>query len=77
MASSTDIRLLADAIIKAIPKTDNILTVEKVGELLARPTGEIVKMCKDGTIPAHKLKGGKIWYVSENELKEALFGGNK
>ena len=69
MVSSSELRLLADAIVKAIPKPDTILTVEKVGELLSRPTGEIVKMCKDGTIPAHKLKGGKIWYVSENGNK--------
>lgn len=77
MISSADLRLLADAIVQAIPAPDRILTMEDAGKMLGRPPKEIVKMCKEGVIPAHKFPGGKIWYISQNELQKALFAGNK
>ncbi len=76
MISSADIRMLADAIIKAIPPKDEIWTIATAAAALGRPEAEVIKMCKRGVIPAHKLKGGKIWYISKNELEKTLFGGN-
>ena len=71
MVSSAEINTLARAIIQAMPKADNILTAEKVAEILDRPLSEVNKMCNDGTIKASKL--GRKWYVSERMLMETLF----
>lgn len=72
MVSSADIRLLADAIIEALPKQDKILTDRMVAVMLERPLAEVQKMCRSKQIPARKLKGQ--WYISENQLKASLFG---
>ncbi len=72
MASSADIRLLAQAIIDAMPRNDTILTDRKVAEILEKPLSVVQEMCRDKTITATKLKGQ--WYISLAQLNADLFG---
>ncbi len=76
MIRSVDINALAHAIIRAMPKSDNILTVEKVADILGRSVEAVNEMCNKGIIPAKKLGNGRQWYISERKLKESLFGND-
>ncbi len=73
MIKSVDLRILANAIVEAIPEPDRILTAKQVAKILDIKPEVINRMCKDGKIPASKLENGSKWYISERALKEKIF----
>jgi hypothetical protein len=70
MLSNYEIDRLADALIKRMPKNDEVLTTKQVSEILGITVQAVQKRCSRGQLPYHKKSG--TLYFSKNELTEFL-----
>lgn len=70
MLSNYEIDKLADALIKRMPKPDQILTAKKVAEMLEITVQAVRKRCGRGQLPHHKKSG--CLYFSKDEITEFI-----
>ena len=70
MLSNYEIDKLADALIKRMPKTDEVLTSKQVSLILGISVQAVQKRCSRGQLPHHKKSG--TLYFSKNEITEYL-----
>lgn len=51
---------------------DEVLTAEQVADLLRLSIDHVRKLSRDGSIPAHKLPGGRGWRYLRSEVLDWL-----
>lgn len=55
-------------------RDDEVMTADQVAALLALSVDHVRKLSRDGSVPAHKLPGGRGWRYLRGEVLDLLRG---